>query len=72
MMTICLASDLAQAAQGFQAADAAHAHVHDDQIGLEAGDEFQAFLAAVGRGQLDVGLVKNAAERILHIRLVID
>ena len=63
---------LAQSAQRFQAVHPAHAHIHDDQVGLESRKDFQPLLAAVGRGQFDVRLVKNAAEGILHIRFVIN
>lgn len=63
---------LAQSPQRFQPAHPPHAHIHDHQVGFEPRKDFQPLLAAVGRRQFDVGLVKNAAEGILHVRFVIN
>ena len=71
-MTSSLGSSLADAPQGFQARDAAHAHVHDDQVGLELGDDPQALLAAGRGGQLDVRRIKDPLERVLHVRFVVN
>ena len=39
----------ADAAQGFKSIHAAHAHVHEHEVGLEFGDDFQSLFTA-GRG----------------------
>ena len=62
---------LADVAQGFEAGHAAHADVHDDQVGFEFGDQLQSFLAARGRGDLHIGRIKNPPERVLHVRFVV-
>ena len=62
---------LPDAAQGFEAVDAAHADVHEDEVGLELRNQLQSLLAAAGGGEFDLGRIKNAAERIQHVRLVI-
>ena len=64
--------DLADAPQRFQARDAAHADVHDDQVGLELGDDPQALLAAGRGGQLDLRRIKDPLERVLHVRFVVN
>jgi hypothetical protein len=55
-----------------EAADAAHPHVHQDQVGLEFGDEPQSLLAAGSGSQLDLRRIKNPLERVLDIGFVID
>ena len=63
---------LAEAAEGFEPVDPAHADVHDDQVGFGPGNQTQPLLAAVCGGQLNFRGVENPAERVLHIRLVIN
>ena len=60
------------APQGFQPREAAHAHVHDHEVGFETGDDPQALLAARRGGQLDVGRIEDALKRILHVRFVVN
>ena len=63
---------LADAAQRFQPRKARHAHVHNDQIGLNFGNKPQALLAAGSGGQLDFRRTKDPLERVLHVRLVVN
>ena len=72
MMTSSLGLVGADAAQGFQAVHAAHAHVHEHQVGLEFGNDFQSLLAADGGGQFDFRRIKNPLERIPHVLFVIN
>ena len=71
-MTSSLGSICADAAQGFEAVHAAHAHVHQHEVGLELGNDLQPFLAARGGGQLDFRRIKNPLERIPHVLFVIN
>jgi len=64
---------LADAAQRLEAVDAPHADVHEDEVVLELGNNFEAFLAGRGGGELDFRHVaEDALERILHVRFVVD
>ena len=51
----------ADSAERFQAVHAAHAHVHEDEVGLEFGNDLQTLLAAGGGGELDVRRIKDRA-----------
>ena len=62
----------ADAAEGFQAVHAAHAHVHQHEVGLEFGNDLQPFLAARSGGQFDFRRIKNPLERIPHVLFVIN
>jgi len=44
---------LADTPQGFKAVHSSHPHVHDDQVWLHLGNQFQPFFPAGGRGQLN-------------------
>ena len=44
---------LANAPQGFQTVHSAHPHVHNDQVWLHLGNQFQPFFPAGGSGQLN-------------------
>src|ERR1051325_11965787 len=63
---------LAKPSQRFQAADAAHAHVHHHEVRLQSRNEFQSFFAAGSRRDFDLRRVENATKRILDVRFVID
>ena len=71
-MTSSLESSLAHAPQGFQPVHAAHADVHDDEVRPDARDQFQAFLAAGSRGQLDFRRIKYPLERVSHVLFVVN
>ena len=64
---------LPQPLQRLDAADAAHAHVHDHEVRAQLRDHLQRLLATPCRVQLQPILpAKDALKRIPHIRLVID
>ncbi len=67
-----LAVEFAKAAEGFEAVHAAHAHVHDDQVGLHPGEQLQALFAAASGGKFDLRRAENAAEGVLYVRFVVD
>ena len=67
-----LGVNLPDAAERFQAADAAHANVHDHQVRFEPGNQLQPLLAAGRGGQLDFRRIKDAPERVLHVLFVIN
>ena len=62
----------ADAAQGFKPVHAAHAHVHEHEVGFEFRDDFQPFLAGRRGGQLDFRRIENPLERIPHILFIIN
>ncbi len=62
----------ADAAQGFEAVHAAHAHVHQHEVGLEFGNDLQSLLAAGRGGEFDFRRIKNPLERIPHVFFVIN
>ena len=62
----------ADAAECFEPVHAAHAHVHEHEVGLEFGDDLQPFLAGRCRGQFDFRRIKNPLERIPHVLFVIN
>jgi hypothetical protein len=62
----------ADAAEGFQTVHAAHAHVHQHEVGFEFGNDLQSFLAGGGGGQFDFRRIKNPLERIPHVLFVIN
>ena len=49
-------------AERFESVHAAHAHVHEHEVGLEFWNEFQTFLAARRGGQFDFRRIKNPLE----------
>ena len=62
----------ADAAERFESVHAAHAHVHEHEVGLEFGNDPQPFLAGRGGGQFDFRRIKNPLERIPHVLFVIN
>jgi hypothetical protein len=62
----------ADAAERFQTVHAAHAHVHQHEVGLEFGNDLQSFLAAGRGGELDFRRIKNPLERIPHVFFIIN
>ena len=67
-----LGVDLADAAKGFEAGNAAHANVHQDKVGLELGNKAKALFSARSGGQLDFRRIKDPLERVLHVRLIVN
>ena len=71
-MTSCLESSGANAPEGFEAVDASHADVHQDQVGLHFGNQLEALFAGGGGGQLNFRRIKNALKGVLNVRFVIN
>ena len=63
---------LTNPAQCLQAVHSSQTHIHDDQVGPDPRDQLQPFFAAGGGAQFNLRQIKNPAERILHVRFVID
>ena len=59
-------------AKGFQSAHAGHADIHENQVGLEFGNDLQALFSAGGGGELDFGRIKNPLDRITHVFFIIN
>ena len=63
---------LPDAAQRLQPVDPRHPHVRDHQVRPDLGHQAQSLLAAGGGVKLQSGRVKDAAEGVLNVRLVVD
>jgi hypothetical protein len=62
----------ADPAERFESVHAAHAHIHEHEVGLEFWNDLQPFLTARRGGQFDFRRIKSSLERIPHILFVIN
>ncbi len=65
-----LGIELADALESLDAVEAAHADVHDDEIGIDARDRLDGLLAGTGGMEVNIG-AKYALKRVAHVGFVI-